>query len=186
MDTKKCFKMLIAQVAMVVILFSSNVFSQGSPQTTEMSEEVRKEINEQVWEVFAEAYHNVEFSMFKSIQSSNMTRVTVDSRKVQNYESYMSEMERFFNSLKSRGDTLGIRFSFTERLESNGTAFESGYYEFSMKRKDESEFTIYGYGQFDVVLKKEDGVWKLEYDRDKSVRITIEEFESNEVVSYSN
>ena len=183
MNTNKYRNLVIGKIVIVALMFSNNAFSQGMSASAVTSDEVKAEINKQIWEEFTTSYHEVDFSKFKSIHSENMTRVTIDSKKVQNYESYMADMGGFFNMIKNRGDTLGIRFSFTERLESGGLAFESGYYEFSMKRKGGSEFSVMGYGQFDVVLKKEGGIWKIQYDRDKAVRITNEEFESNEVVS---
>jgi hypothetical protein len=56
---------------------------------------------------------------------------------------------------------------FIQRIASDGKAFEVGYYKTSSTNSTTGEKRT-GYGKFHVLLRKENGVWKILMDADAS------------------
>jgi ketosteroid isomerase-like protein len=66
---------------------------------------------------------------------------------------------------------LDLRF--TERIANAATAIDIGIFKVTVNRKDGSTQSFYG--RFHVVLRKENGVWKILVDMDSSEGRSIDE-----------
>ena len=69
---------------------------------------------------------------------------------------------------------MNITFSITSSATTENKVYQTGYYVFSSKAKDDEHFTPRGYSSFNVILiKAEDsGTWKISVDADKQVQFT--------------
>ncbi len=148
-----------------------------------MSEEVKAQINKDVWAPFQKSYSNLDSELFMSIQSKEIVRVEMDNNKLLHYAQYRAWNERFFDMVRKRDAEIKIEFSFTHRMYMGTTAFEAGYYCFKSKHKGDADFAIRGYGAFQVTLKKEAGKWRIVSDADHSTSIERATFEAAEVLN---
>jgi ketosteroid isomerase-like protein len=107
------------------------------------------------------------------VHSKDVVRSARDGKTVWNWEEYKkSQTEGDQEDIKAkRKRTLTLRF--TERIVSNDLAVEVGVYKTSYLLVDGK--TMDYYGRFHVVLRKENGVWKILVDTDSSENGTIGE-----------
>ncbi|MEO5976318.1 MAG: hypothetical protein ABIS36_08370 [Chryseolinea sp.] len=75
--------------------------------------------------------------------------------------------------MKTDGIKLTIELHFTERLANTMQAVDVGVYKTSIVMKDGTSNS--GYGRFHVVMRKENGIWKILMDTDSSKGSTIGE-----------
>ncbi len=68
-----------------------------------------------------------------------------------------------------------------QRIASNGRAFEVGYYKTSMENIRTKENHV-GYGKFHVLLRKENGVWKILMDADAREKTNEEVFLTGQAI----
>lgn len=120
-----------------------------------------REIDEQVWKPFIEAFKKNDIKLFRSLHSPQLIRVQQTS--VIDYPTYMNQYERTFGAMKEKMAHLEISFRFTRRLSDSTRAFEEGYYKTtSTLAGNERPF----YGKFTVLHVKESGKWRLLMDSD--------------------
>lgn len=145
-------------------LFFSSLAQAQTPQA---------EINKQVWEPFISAFNNHQAEDFMAVHSKDVVRSARDGKTVWNWEEYKkSQTEGDQEDIKAkRKRTLTLRF--TERIVSNDLAVEVGVYKTSYLLADGK--TMDYYGRFHVVLRKENGMWKILVDTDSSENGTIGE-----------
>lgn len=128
------------------------------------------DINEQVWKPFTKAIMEQDVESFVALHSNDLVRAEINRKKVMGLEEYKKGMETGWpgwkeSIQKSKGKyTFELRF--TERISNGTTAYEIGYF------KNES-ITATGekresYGKFHVVLRKENGIWKILVDSDSN------------------
>ncbi|WP_396589782.1 hypothetical protein [Allomuricauda sp. R78024] len=153
-------------------------------ETKVVPEETITSIKKDIWIPFMEAYANLDSKKLKSIHSADIVRIYLDQNIVENGQSYMDNFGGFLNDMKQRDDRLGIAFTIltTAIDEKEELAYQTGYYRFSSKRKDDPDLVVRGYGLFNVGLKKEGGVWKLWLDSDKRINIDAAEFNSQDII----
>jgi ketosteroid isomerase-like protein len=135
----------------------------------------QKEIDEQVWKPFINTFNNNLTDAFMAVHSKDVVRSPRNSKIVWNWAEYKkSQNEGDLADIKAnRKRTLTLRF--TERLANNNLAIEVGIYKTSYLLPDGK--IIDSYGRFHVVLRKENGVWKILVDTDSSEGGTIGEKE---------
>ena len=118
-----------------------------------------KEINEELWEPFVEAYNERNAEKYLSVHTKDIVRITQSGIR-QGLE-YRSGIRKAFarEDLPKRE----IQFKFEHRIHDKEIAYEVGYFRVTYFRdgKEEDYF-----GRFSVVLKKEDGKWKIAQDWD--------------------
>jgi len=144
----------------VVILFfllsTTFIFAQS-----ETKPDFSKEIDEQVWDSFKEAYANYDAEQYLALHTDDVLRITKWSG-IRTGDTFRAEIRASF----SREDKprQSIDFEFEHRIHSDDTAYEVGYYQLTrVKEEGKSERH---YGRFSVVLKKIDGKWKIAQDWD--------------------
>ncbi|MBX2897645.1 MAG: DUF4440 domain-containing protein [Cyclobacteriaceae bacterium] len=131
------------------------------------------EINTQVWEPFITAFNNHQTDAFMAVHSKDVARSPRDGKIVWGWDDYKkSQTEGDQEDIKAkRKRTLTLHF--TERIAQNNLAIEVGVYKTSYLLPDGK--TMDYYGRFHVVLRKENGVWKILVDTDSSENGTITE-----------
>lgn len=125
--------------------------------TVNAQEPVVDEINAQIWEPFSRSYAEGDGDLHVSFYGPDIIRVS--RGRVTRGSAYIERMRSFVGSLKERGGR-NIAFRFTERSHSNDTAYEAGIYRLSGGERVH-------YGDFQVLIEKQDGAWKLVFDRDE-------------------
>jgi hypothetical protein len=60
--------------------------------------------------------------------------------------------------------------------------YQTGYFCFSSKGSDTEAFQPRGYGFFNVILIKENGIWKITMDADKQISISKEKFKESGMI----
>jgi ketosteroid isomerase-like protein len=125
-----------------------------------------KEINEQVWKPFIKGLGNKDDETFRSVHSKDVVRVIRDNNDIFGYDKYFQKLP---DSIKAKradwSSTIELRF--TQRIAAGDKAFETGYYKTTSTNRTTGEVRK-GIGQFHVLLRKENGTWKIVMDADTS------------------
>lgn len=162
------------------------VFCLGTAigQEKEISQQTIKSIETDIWIPFMESYVELNPDKLKGLHSKDIIRIYLSRNEIKTGEPYLERFSSFLNSSKERGDKVAIAFTIlSTAIDENETlAYQTGYYKFSSKRKDDSEMVVRGYGYFTVGLKKENDTWKLWLDSDKRTDISEEEFKSEGIL----
>ena len=138
------------------LLYCSVSFSQ--------TDNFLKEIDEQVWKPFIKAFNNDDNEAFKAVHSKEVARVIQDDDRLLGYDEYFkkvpdNERAKWANWKKN------IELRFIQRIASPDKAFEVGYYKTTSTNITTGEKSS-RYGKFHVLLRKENGVWKILMDAD--------------------
>lgn len=167
-----------------LILFLSllwiSAFAQ--PQQQQVPETVIAAIAKDVWEPFMASYHALDIDQFRSVHSSDLTRVSINMNRIEDNSNYFNNLGGFFQSLKTNGNQIDIKFSVRSTAVSGDKAYQTGYYCFSSRGSDKEAFKPMAYGFFNVLLVKEDGAWKISVDADTHVSLTDAEFRSEGII----
>lgn len=133
------------------------------------------EINEQVWKPFTKAIMMQDVESFAALHSKDLVRAEINSKKVMGLQEYREGMEAGWpgwkESIQKNKSKYTFELRFIERISNGTMAYEIGYF------KNES-VTASGekresYGKFHVVLRKENGTWKILVDSDSNEGGTI-------------
>jgi ketosteroid isomerase-like protein len=138
-----------------LLLLFNNGFSQGNFQ---------HEINVQVWEPFIKSFNSGDDESFKAVHSKDIIRVIQGDSRIIGYDEYFQKQP---DSIKAKWGSWkkDIELHFIQRIASNDKAFEVGFYKTTSTNKSTGE-TRTGYGKFHVVLRMENGTWKILVDVD--------------------
>ena len=128
------------------------------------------DINTQVWESFTKAFETYDYSLFASIHSQDLVRVSGDGKSIKLFSEYI---EGYKNRWVNKKGNQIISFRFLERIVTDNYASERGIYKLTVNLNTYEEKSYYG--QFHVLLKHENKRWKLIMDYDSSEMNTINE-----------
>ncbi|MDT7832534.1 hypothetical protein RQM59_09095 [Flavobacteriaceae bacterium S356] len=157
------------------LFISFNLFSQGQ-KLVKIDEQIIASIKKDVWIPFMESYRELNTDKLVSLHSSNITRVSVDLNKIEFGEDYLKNLGKLFQQIKKMNIDIDIKFSIISSATSENMVYQTGYYVFSTKAKEEKSFKPMGYSSFNVMITKENGTWKISSDTDKKAKLTHEEF----------
>jgi len=150
----------------VLLLFTCGTFSLcGQP--------AQQEINKQVWEPFIKTFNEYDTKGFMAIHSKDAVRSPRDSKTVWSWDEYYKNQEQGDQQGKTSGSTRQLELRFTERIVNKDLAVDVGIYKTTSIRADGIARSFYG--RFHVVLRKENGVWKILVDTDSSEGGSISE-----------
>ena len=141
-----------------------------------------KEIDEQLWKSFVKSYNSRDGESHIKIHTNNVLRITTNGiRQGKEYQ------DQILKSYGRKGQSKReIEFKFEHRIHTPDIAYEVGYFKVTIFRKDKTDEY---YGRFSVVLKKEDGRWKIAQDWDideiNGVKITKADYEKLESIVIS-
>ena len=161
----------IISLPVIFFLFSLSALGQNELET----------INKEVWYPFYKAFATHNSDIMAEIHSKDLSRITANSGRISSYEEYIARNKRSFEWMAENGQTTHIALRFFERLYSEDTASERGIYQ-TIQNKGKSDERI-SYGQFFVLLKKENGVWKILLDYDSNEKCSIGEKKFNDAHS---
>ncbi len=132
---------------------------------------VIEEINDQVWKPFIESFNECDTKRFMEVHSKEVVRSPRDAKAVWNWQEYFTQQERGDNREKTSQSKRNLELRFTERIAGKDAAVEVGVYKTTLINTEGKSRSFYG--RFHVVLKKEDGRWKILVDTDSSEGNTI-------------
>jgi ketosteroid isomerase-like protein len=130
------------------------------------AESIQQQINQQVWKPFIQSFSNLDTKSFMAVHSTEMTRVLLDGNTIYGYDRYYKETDQGNESTKKSNRKRTLELRFIQRIAAGAEAFEVGYYKFTGMQPDGT--TRHGYGKFHVLLRKENGTWKILMDADAS------------------
>jgi ketosteroid isomerase-like protein len=135
------------------------------------AQDPKDEINKQVWKVFVEAYNNFDTEKFMSVYSKDIMRVAQDDKKIFNFTEYRRNVHRENQFNKNYGIKAKIELRFIERIYAGDQAYEKGVFKIDLTDNNGKPATIFS--KFEVVLKKEAGIWKIKFDTDSTEGATV-------------
>jgi len=148
--------MKIHLILFSTILLAINVIAQP--------DSVQQQINRQVWKPFIQSFNNRDDAGFAAVHSKDVTRVIQDANQIQDFAEYFRKVPDNERARWAKW-TRNIELRFIQRIAGNGRAFEVGYYKTTNTNTQTGE-KRFGYGKFHVLLRKENGVWKILMDAD--------------------
>lgn len=152
---KMKMKMKNAVLSTFILLLTLPVFSQNDSLAW-------RQIDEQVWLPFVEHYEAWDAEKFNALHTPGMLRG--GPWGLRTGEEYLGGNLKNWPEGKADGWERDIAFTFEQRVVGDGVAYEVGYYRVIDRRKGEPEQTYFG--QFHVVLRLIDGIWKIAQDWD--------------------
>jgi ketosteroid isomerase-like protein len=140
-----------------------------------IAQDVQREINDQVWKPFIKNFNERNTDGFMAVHSKDVVRSPRDSKVVWNWGEYYKNQKEGDERGKAASSNRQLELRFTERINSTSSAVDVGVYKTSVTRPDGTSRS--SYGRFHVVLRKENGIWKILVDTDSSEGGTITEKE---------
>lgn len=137
------------------------------------SQDHTKEINEQVWKPFIKTFHERDAAGFLAVHSKDLVRSPRDAKTVLTWDEYLKQQREGNEWSKKNGVSRDLELRFTERIASASQAIEVGIYKTTTVNNTGERRSFFG--RFHVVLRKEDGTWKILVDTDSSEGNTIGE-----------
>ena len=133
------------------------------------SDSVQQQIDAQVWKPFIQSFNSQDNETFASVHSKEVARVIQDDNRILNYDQYFQKVP---DSIKAKWGNWkrNIQLRFIKRIAGNDKAFDIGYYKTVSTNATTGE-TRTSYGKFHVLLRKENGVWKILMDTDAKENI---------------
>ena len=149
---------------MRIILFSIYCIFSSTQFLFGQADSLQQQINEQVWKPFIKGFSTNDNELFSSVHSKEVMRVMQDDERIIGYEEYFLPVP---DSIKAKWGNWKrqIELRFIQRIAADGKAFETGYYKTTSTKEDTGETRV-GYGKFHVLLRKENGTWKILMDAD--------------------
>ena len=152
-----------------LVIFSRTGIAQSS---------IEEEVNEQLWKPFKQAWENRDWKAYNNLHTDDILRITKNwikqgkAYKDHNRERYSEPSEVVRN----------IDFWMEQRTYSDDVGFETGYFKITTLHKSgDKDVNV---GRFQVVLRKEQGLWKIAQDWDSDtingVKLSEKDFERHQ------
>ena len=140
------------------------LLSIGSASAVAQGVSVQQTIDEQVWKPFIQAYNNLDSEAFLALHTDDVIRVIRDGNQIKQGERYRADIRLQSERQRQRKTWQTIELRFTERFADGSLAFDAGYYKVVNRYSETEEYTFYG--RFNVILRSENGRWKILMDSD--------------------
>jgi ketosteroid isomerase-like protein len=138
-----------------------------------LAQNAQEEINSQVWKPFIKSFNERDTKTFLALHSKDVVRAPRDSKVVWNWDQYYAQQEKGDKRENAVNSKRMLELRFTERIASADQAVEVGVYKTT--NINSAGVARSFYGRFHVVLRKEQGVWKILVDTDSSENNSISE-----------
>jgi len=122
---------------------------------------VQEEINRTLWKPFKAAFETLNETALNDLYADEVLRVTPNGIDTDN-QFKAGNIKRFADN-RERSTSIQLDFWFDSRHTNADTSYEVGFYRMKLSNQ-EGENSIYG--QFHIVLKKENGTWRITQDWD--------------------
>lgn len=135
-------------------------------------------IKNDVWIPYMEAFKTLDTDKFKSVYTKDIIRVEIEKNNIKLGKTYFQDFGGFLESTKKKGGGIKVAFAIiSTAIDTNEKiAYQTGYYQFSLRKAGEKDFKVGGYGYFNVGLKKKKGKWKIFLDSDNEANISEKDF----------
>lgn len=156
-------------------MFKSILFVCTLLTGVSFGQNLQSEINTQVWKPYIQAYNSFNSESFLSVYSKNVIRIPRELNKVMDYTEYRQNILRENAHNKNYNIKVKLEVRFTQRIHQATTAFESGIYKIEVIENTGKPAIVYS--RFEVIMKKENGIWKITTDIDGGgLPVTEKEF----------
>ena len=162
-----------------ILLLSVLMATAVNPLYSQM-DSLQKQINDHVWKPFIESFNTMDTKRFMELHSVELSRVIQDGNKIYGYEEYYRENEEGNKRTVQAKRKRSIELRFVQRIVAQDKAFEIGYYKSTSLQPDGT--SRIGYGKFHVLLRKENGTWKILMDADAYERTNETIFQSGKPI----
>ncbi len=132
-----------------------------------------QEINQQIWKTFIKSYNSFDTELFMSLYSKDIIRIPRDDKKIFSFAEYKKNINRENQFNKNYNIKASLEVRFTERVHTATTAYETGIYKIDLVENTGKKATVYS--SFMVILRKENGSWKIFVDADSAEGESIKE-----------
>ncbi len=146
--------LLIKRIAILGLTFAYLSVANATSTTDE--------IDQQIWKPFIETWKTMNADKHTKLYHPDFTRVSESMNKVIPAEEYLNSIKRMMGK---KGVSSTITFKFRSRIQSDDQAWESGVYKAVMLHPEKGEKVQYA--DFNVLLQKVDGIWKIKLDHDR-------------------
>lgn len=143
----------------------------GEQAAQESQKQVEAQIEREVWLPFMAAANAFDAEGFLAVQSKDMVRVSGDTNEIHGLDRYARETRAGFERAKERGVKRHSEMRFLSRTHSGDLAYETGYFHSRATLANGEERLRYS--RFEVILRNENGRWKILLDKDTSQGGTI-------------
>lgn len=144
---------------------------------------VQKEIDQELWKPFQQAFERLDATALNALYADEVLRVTPGG--IDTEEAFKAANVARFKENKTAGVSIKLDFWLDNRKTNANTSYEVGFYKIQFTSK-EGQNSVYG--QFHIVLKKIDGVWKItqdwDTDRINGNGITAKDFEKQKAIRF--
>ncbi len=168
------------KAAIIILLYASTSLLLTAQEYVHDTK-IEQEINEQVWKPFKKAFESNDWKTFNDLHTDDVLRVSSWSG-IKVGDEYKERVKRSYQRPTQQKRT--IDFWLEHRIYSATMGYEVGYYRVISEEPGKDRHI--SYSQFHVVLRKENGVWKIAQDWDSSLvnsqRITKEDFEKGNLL----
>ena len=145
-------------IKLITIIITLSLASVSNATT------VTNEIDKQVWEPFIESWKTMDADKNIALHSPDIVRVMARMNKIETGADYFNQLKRMMGMMKKKGVTSELDFRFSNRFQSAGFAMEKGIYRAEMNHPERGKMV--SYAEFNVLLTKVDGNWKIYFDQD--------------------
>ncbi len=141
-----------------------------------------QKINQDMYGNFSEAFKNLDYSLFASIHSKEMIRISGSGGEIKKVQDYLNGYKKRWKNPKTTVSIISFRL--LERITSDTLVSDRGIYRASYTNdKNEKKFF---YGKFHVLLRLENNTWKILIDYDSDEKGTINQQSYDAAFSLSN
>lgn len=154
-------------------MMRSIVFALMLCSVSGYTQQLQKEINDQVWRPFIISFNSFDTEGFMAVHSKDVIRSPRDAKVLQTWDEYFKHQHAGDQKQKLNGGSRSIELRFTERIANPKQAIDVGIYKTTSGNKEGKSVSFYG--RFHVVLRKEGATWKILVDTDSSEGNTIDE-----------
>lgn len=162
---------------MRILVFTLTLFTATTLFSQEYvpSPETEALINEQIWKPFKQSYESRDWKTFNDLHTDDVLRISRWSG-IREGNEYKERIKSSFQRSTQRKKS--IDFWLEHRIYAENVGYEVGYYRIINTEPGKEKST--SYSRFHVVLKKEDGIWKIAQDWDtgiiNGVEVTADDF----------
>jgi len=163
---------------LLLLVFTLTFFMVDAQSETSLL----KQIDDQVWKPFMNSFGKRNDTTFQSIHSREVARISVDDNSIIDFDEYFKKLP---DSTLTRYEVLksSIEIRHLKRIVSPEQAFETGYYKTTSQNTQTREKRT-GYGKFTVLLRKENGIWKIFMDSDANEGTDEAVFQTGKIIQY--
>ncbi|AXT19827.1 DUF4440 domain-containing protein [Flavobacteriaceae bacterium AU392] len=122
---------------------------------------IQNEIDQTVWKPFQKAFETLDAKALNAIYAEKTLRVTPQG--IDTKEAYKSLNVERFKASKDGNVSIKLDFWFDSRFTNGDTSYEVGFYRIAATINGQ---TNNSYGQFHIVIKKINDIWKITQDWD--------------------